>query len=289
MPPIKIIATDLDSTLLTSDKRISELNQATLISKQQEGYTVVIATGRYEREVTRYAKQLELAKYNGYMICVNGYEVVACATNTRHHFSKINKEETIQLIQLARKHRLVQFVRIDETYYLSLNKFQKSLVLFTKNIIKFLVKGGLKRGNYAVHLLEETAFQKDLVPLIDQGCIKFCVIGTKKQLARYQQALSVAYPESYAYYPVNSLSLEITKSDVSKKHAVEYVAQQLGYDLSNVMALGDSGNDLPLLKAAGIGVTMCNGTDFALSQAKHVSEYSNNQDGVAHEIKKRIS
>ena len=65
---IKMIVSDLDGTLLNDAKKISTFTEKTLLEYQQQGCIVVLASGRFQREVDRYAKQLKLKEYNGWYV-----------------------------------------------------------------------------------------------------------------------------------------------------------------------------------------------------------------------------
>ena len=76
-------------------------------------------------------------------------------------------------------------------------------------------------------------------------------------------------------------NFEITDSRATKGSALGYVCERAGFDVADAVAFGDSSNDVPMLLAAGDGVSMANGTPEALAAADHVTELDNDHDGVA--------
>ena len=72
---IKMIVCDLDGTLFNHKKEISSATITYLIKLQENGYTLVLATGRFFYELKPYIEQLQLEKYHGYVICCNGIEI----------------------------------------------------------------------------------------------------------------------------------------------------------------------------------------------------------------------
>lgn len=278
---IQFIVSDLDGTLLNDEKNISPFTEQTLLEYQKQGKTVVLASGRYEREIKRYAKQLQLDQYGGYIVCGNGYEIINCQTNETHHFETINPTIAKKCVELAQKHHLLQYIRIDGKYHLSTTNIQTSLIKGLNETLRFMLNHGLKKGSYVTHLLDETTFANDLTQYIHQGIVKIAVIGTPKNQRLWIESLEACFPHTFAYYPVNPYSIEITMKSVSKRHATEWIANQKGLSLDHVIAFGDSGNDEPLLLNAKIGITMKNGTKSAIRKAKQMANYTNNEDGVA--------
>lgn len=278
---LEVIASDLDGTLLNDAKKISAFTEKTLIDFQKQNKTVILASGRYKREIERYAQQLHLKEYDGFMVCGNGYEVIHCATGDVHTFDSISKENAQLLVSLAEQFHLIQYIQIEGKYHLSVGKAMHAGVVSFREVLRFIQNHGYQKGSYTTHLLDETVFAKNLIPLIQNELVKICVIGTPQNLKKYQEYIQTHYPDRYSYYYVNDFSIEICDISVSKKNAVKYVCECKGYTLDNVIAFGDSGNDEPLLQAARIGVTMKNGSKRALKKARIMSDYTNHEDGVA--------
>ncbi|MGN1343177.1 MAG: HAD family hydrolase [Traorella sp.] len=288
MNDIRLFALDLDGTLLNDHKVLSENTIQVLLDYQKKGYQIAIASGRYYKEIERFANMLQLEKYHGYVVCGNGYEVIDMTTNQHHYFQMIDKDIIKDCIQLANSFHLLQYIKIDGTYHLSTNKAEKIIMKGITQLLKKGVQIGIKQISYASHLLSESTFENNLVPYIQNDIVKMCVIGTSANQKKWIRQLKEKYPHYFAYYPVNPIALEITHHSVSKKNAVEYICQQNSLTLDNVMAFGDSGNDEPLLLNCGIGITMKNGTHQALKKARIISDYSNHEDGVVKAIQKYV-
>lgn len=289
MNQIKLFSFDLDGTLLNDHKIISDYTIQKLIELEKQGYQIILGSGRYFKEIKRFADALELEKYHGYAVCGNGYEVIDIQNNTHKTFELIDKNIAKECVILANQLGLYQYIKINGTYHLSTNKAEKLAMKGITQLFHFLSSKGIKQLSYSSHLLDESIFEKDLGTFIDDGLVKLCVIGTPKAQRKWVHLLNEKYPNYFAFYPVNPYALEITHKSVSKKNAVEYVAKSNGLTLDNVMAFGDSGNDEPLLLSAGIGVTMKNGTKRALKKARLVSDYSNHEDGVIKMIEKLLN
>lgn len=276
---IKIIVSDLDGTLLNNSNEIGEFTIKTLLDYQRAGYIVVLASGRFQKEIMKYANQLKLSENHGWIVCANGYEVHNLETKQLHTFDALSKKEAQAISKLASAYHLSQYVKIDDTYHLCIQTLTHGLLNVGKNVLTLAQKFGLKKGIYTIHLLNETKIVRNME--IDHDVFKMAFIASSSKLKQFIEKIEVLYPNRYSFYYVNPLSVEITRNTVSKKNAVAYICEQLDVDLSQVIAFGDSGNDEPLLMNAGIGVTMKNGTKRALSKAKILSDKTNNEDGVA--------
>lgn len=285
---IKMIACDLDGTLLNNHKVISRNTVNKLIEYEKQGYRIVLASGRYYKEVERFVKELKLDEFHGYAVCTNGYEIIEAATQKKTSFEKIPFKTVQECIDLAEKCHLMQYISINGRYHLSTKTIEKKVMKAVQKSFHHLSEKGVRHLSYASHLLDETVFEKDLKPFIQEDIVKMCVIGSPQNQKKWVQKLEARYPKTFAYYPVNPYSLEITHKSVSKKNAVEMIARLNGFTLNEVIAFGDSGNDEPLLMNAGIGITMKNGTKRALKKAKIISEYTNHEDGVIKECEKYL-
>ena len=283
---IKLIVSDLDGTLLNNAKRISDFTEKTLLDYQRQGYLVVLASGRFQKEIMRYSDQLKLKEFNGWIVCSNGYEVCNLAKQQVHTFDAIEAKQANDIYRIAEAYKLVQYVKINDIYHLKISTLTKAFLNIGRGILEMAQSMGLEKGLYATHLLKETVITKKLD--INTNVYKMAFVSTPKKLERFCEQVDKMFPNTYSFYYVNSVSVEITRNTVSKKNAVEYICEQLKLDISQVIAFGDSGNDEPLLLNAGIGITMKNGTKRALAKAVHVSDLSNDQDGVAHECIKYL-
>ncbi|MFW7394718.1 HAD-IIB family hydrolase, partial [Vagococcus fluvialis] len=72
---MKAIVLDIDGTLLTSEKKLSKLTKASLLKAQKQGVKVILASGRPTTGMLDLAEELELAKYDGYLVSYNGSKV----------------------------------------------------------------------------------------------------------------------------------------------------------------------------------------------------------------------
>ncbi len=133
---IKMIVCDLDGTLFNHKKEISSATITYLIKLQENGYTLVLATGRFFYELKPYIEQLQLEKYHGYVICCNGIEIYDLTHNKCRSFSFLEQIEINELLQLALYYRLNIRANFDHKYQMILNNWLYFLIplirIFTK-------------------------------------------------------------------------------------------------------------------------------------------------------------
>lgn len=128
------------------------------------------------------------------------------------------------------------------------------------------------------------------VSALTQPPAKFLVINyeTKAPLETFRQWVLEEYPQRLDAFFSCQAYLEIIPRGLSKGNALVQLAQRLGIPVENTVAAGDAANDLSMLRAAGIGVAMCNGTDEAKAAADAVTCRDNNHDGIAEIIEKYL-
>lgn len=279
---IHFIVCDLDGTLFHSDKTISDKTAKLLIQLQKQGYTLVLATGRFFYELDDYVKQLEMDKYGGILACANGLDIYDFKTNETHSFQMIDSLFVNKMIQEAKKRHIICYANYEGHYhvfgsypFVIMNKLLK-IALFPLKLIfpnNRLIKGFYK-------LSYQTNLDKHI-----QSLHKICFLASQKTLNTLTKDITKKYPD-YIFYPVNDRVTELVHKSVGKYQALDYITQKKGYSLKNVIAFGDSGNDQQLLKHAGIGVAMKNAILDTKEFTPYHTDYDNDHDGVYEFLRK---
>jgi HAD superfamily hydrolase (TIGR01484 family) len=240
--PIKLIALDMDGTLLNDDHEVSEANRKAIKAAEKKGVHVILSTGRPYATCSDYAKSLELSSY---LITVNGSEVY---------------DEQAQLIQqqMINTEHIQWMYEISKTY---------------------------KTGFWAISL--EQVYREEMPE--DIAASKWLKFGFDIQddhvrakvldLLQTKKDLEISNSS-----PTN---IEVNGLGVNKAKAIAFVGERLGITMDEVMAVGDSLNDLAMIKEAGLGVAMGNAQDIVKKTANWVTA-SNQEDGVAKAIEKWV-
>ena len=260
----KMIAIDLDGTLLTDELLISPGTAAAVRKAIELGAVVTIATGRMFSSAKLIAQQLgitaPLITYQGAMIkAANGVEVL--------YERSVSPEISQSLIEIAHKKKIHLQVYQDDILYGAAET--DKLVAYAKAV----------NVPYAI--------EPDLMKLAQKGFTKLLFIDEPGTLDLLQKELQSLFGESAYIEKSKTNYLEVTHPEANKGNALLFLANELGIDRSEVIGIGDNHNDFELIKAAGFGIAMGN----AVQEVKDIADYTsftNNDEGVLHAIDKFI-
>ncbi len=259
---IELIAIDLDGTLLTSRKTISQQTVDVIRDARSSGAVeVVIATARPPRTTMPFYETLELS---GAMINYNGALVWEPPT------SRVITHYTIP-VNIARG--IVKWSR----------------ERFPKIRISAEVHDKWYTDFFDDTYLTETArlHEPDLIAPIEtwltEPVTKLLLLGQDEWLSAVNQAIIEDLPSEVTTIQTEGFLLQIMHASVSKLSAVQTVAGELGIQRENVMTIGDNINDTDMIAWAGVGVAMANGHLSSIQVADHIAAH-NDEDGVAQAI-----
>lgn len=278
---IKVIVCDLDDTLLRDNKTISKETCEYLIQLQKNGYRLVLATSRYRKEIVDYAAQLQMEHYGGFLVTSNGATVYNLKTGHREAFSALNKEESKMLIRTGLDYGLSVHMRIGDDFYCQTVGLFRFILPVLKVFTKIIKPFASHKLEYLISLLHSIHFVRNLEEMSPDQVHKIVYLTPCGRLNPFMEYIQNTYQQKYHFFVVvNRTAAEICHSNVSKKNAVEWILQELGLTMENIIAFGDNSNDEMLLQSAGISVTMKNGSSRTIAKAKLLSEKTNDEDGV---------
>lgn len=236
---IKLLATDLDGTLLRGGKPVSEGNIAAAQAAAQAGTIVTIATGRMYRAALPVAEALGLdvpiITYNGALIKSTSGKI--------YHEQYLDEDICRQIIDFAAERGwYLQTYSGDELYYSDYGEFAKRYEESQK------VSG--KNIGYADMRDKVEKMYKMLIITPDPAV-------TQEWMAQ----LNAEFGDRVTLTQSSADFIEIISPGVSKAAALVKLAGMLDIDIRETMAIGDANNDLPMLKAAGFSVAMGNAAD----------------------------
>lgn len=260
----KMIAIDLDGTLLTDELTISPNTITTIQKAVRMGTVVTIATGRMFSSAKLIAEQLgihaPLITYQGAMIRVAGEAEALYERSVSPAISQ-------KLIEIAREKNIHLQVYQDDILYGAVE---------TDKLVA-----------YADAVQVPYTIEPDLTRLATKGFTKLLFIDEPDVLDPLQKELQLLFGESAYIAKSKKTYLEVTHPEANKGSALLFLANELGIDRSEIIGIGDNHNDSELLKAAGFGIAMGN----AVQKVKDIADYtsfSNNDEGVLHAIEKFI-
>ena len=262
----KMIVVDMDDTLLTDDHIISEENKEMIFKAQEMGVYVVLASGRPTSAMTAYAKELKMDYYNSFMISFNG------STITDLKEDKVLFEHALTKEQI---HSLYDFSQQNNTHIITYLGEQIISERHSEYIdIESTITG--------LELLIVPSF-KDAVTT---SAVKCLLLEEPSYLKSVEAVLKDAMPD-LSVCMSKPFFLEAAPNGIDKAAAIQVLAEKLNIHQSEIIAVGNAGNDLTMVQYAGLGVWVDN-VDAELREFGDVIVASNNDHGVAEVIKRYI-
>lgn len=266
----KIFFTDLDDTLLDSNKQISAGNRKAIAKMLKEGHAVVITTGRALASAMKQAKQLGLIGKNCYIICFNGGQIYDTEGQ------KLIYNQTVPL----------EYVRsvFDDAHAFGVHAqtYSDTHVLAEHDNENF--------RKYCDLQLLDGLVVPDILQALETEPPKILVIdyAQPENISRFREQFQEKYQGKLDLFRSHAALLEMVPPGVNKGAAIGFLCRYLGIPIENSVAAGDAENDLTMIQAAHVGACMCNGVSQVKEQADYITQADCDHDGVAEIIYKFI-
>lgn len=265
---MKLIAVDLDGTLLNSKNELTDSTKEALIDARKHDFKVVIISGRDYHACKNIGKDLDFDKYGGLVSSSNGanvYDMKNKKTIINHYLDKDLAQEMIDFGKELRLDLIINkdgkiLVEKEDTYSLDFlrkkNKMEVVLVPDLSKSIDFDVNKIL--FSKAPHIMETQS---------------------KIFIDKYKDLVN----------PIRSMPqfLDIMPKGINKGRSLLEIADYYKIDHKDTIAFGDEINDIEMIKAAGRGVAMGNASEIIKEAADDIT-LTNDQDGIAHYIREKI-
>lgn len=253
---VKLIVSDIDGTLIDSvnlNFDVSPENRAAVQRAAAKGITVALATGRMYKSAARYAQQLGL-KESTPVISYNG-ALIKSLDGTVVSSSCLPGELAVEILEYAfRKSLYIQLYYQDEFHFVAEEERARIYQRATRLPGVAAGEAGLKR------LAATGTIPKLLIIAEEAGSTRGIIADLNRDFAG--RIVAVQSAERY---------IDIMLPEVSKGNAVKQLAKLYGCELSEVMCLGDSENDISMLEAAGISVAMGDAAEAVKAAADYVA------------------
>ena len=266
--PIKLVAVDIDGTLLNSKREITEDVRQAVSAAKAAGIKVVIATGRPIAGVEQLLYDLNLKDAGDLVITFNGGLVQDTATGQDILKEALSYYDYLDIELLSRKIG-AHMHAITKTGIYTANR----------NI-----------GKYTIHeasLVDMPVFYRTPDEMKNKEIIKIMMIDEPEILDSAIERIPAEYHERFTIVKSTPYYLEIIPKTVSKGQAVLHLAEKLGLAKEETMAIGDEENDRAMLEVVGNPVVMANGNPELKKIAKYITT-SNDESGVAYAIRKWV-
>lgn len=270
---IKLVALDLDGTLLDSDKKLSNRNREALQRCMDQGVHIVPATGRTLDGIPDTLKEMSGIRY---AITTNGAQIEDIK---EHHIiaeAKMDRGLVLSIMDIVHKYPVMYDAYIDGR--------GKSETRFMEHLEHYALTPQIQT------LVWRT---RDIVPDIRQY-----VAGCGQQVEKvnlFFENTDIRAQVRELLEPIAGITitssmwnnLEINAENATKGNGIMRLAEYLQLSKQEIMSCGDGENDLSMLQAAGIGVAMANAEEVILKNADYVT-LSNDEDGVAAAIERFV-
>ena len=263
---IKLIAIDMDGTLLNGKKQLTKGNIEAIQEAINKDVKVVICTGRPCEGIESTLEVMPQSEKDQYVVSFNGTLIKNISTGETMRVGGLKGSDLHYLHKLS------------EELGVCIHAFVEDRGLIATKQSKYTdVEANINNITYEIVDFNEISK--------DENIIKVMMIDEPEVL---QKAIDNLPKEAYEKYSVLRSApyfLEFLDKKVDKGQAIKMLAEHCDIQRAEVMAIGDAGNDLAMIEFAGVGVAMGNATDEIKNAATFITE-DNEHDGVGIAIKK---
>ncbi len=287
----KLVAIDLDGTLLNSYGKVSEANSQAIERAIKKGAEIVLCSGRALASVRSLADEVGIENY---IICGNGSLIYNIKNEKIIYNNFIEKEKILQIIQICEENSIyysictsnniiTKSLNYNVLFYNQENEKKPDNQKTNINIVQDIYK-------YVKERQEEDYLK---INICDDHNVIFNGIIKKLKTINKIDVLDVAHMSSKMIkYGTKEMKIEyyyteIINQNVNKWKAIEYLVDELKISREDVIAIGDNINDKEMLENAGLGVAMENSAPY-IKEFANIVTLDNNLDGVAEILNKYI-
>lgn len=287
----KLVAVDLDGTMLNSYGMVTEKTKNAIKSSIEKGIDVIIASGRPIDSIKTIAKEINSEKY---FIAGNGALIYDIQKDEIIYEKSIKKEKTLEIIKICEensisynvyteKNILATALKYNVLYYhkenLKKEESKKTHINIIENMYEYVKK------------LENERFLK--ITVCDENKSIFNSIMKKLKQVEDIEILEVSHmsrkmiKQGTEDVAIEYYYTEISCKDVDKWDALEYLIKKLDINPSEVVSIGDNLNDKKMIENSGMGIAMNGCTPIVAEIANYITD-GNDEDGVGKAIEKII-
>ncbi len=270
---IRLIGLDLDGTLLNREKQLTSYTRAVLEKTIKKGVVVVVATGRPFSGIPE-----ELRDFPGmrYALTANGARVLDTKAQKVIYENLLSVELAGQVVDILRKHRGIHEIFVDGIGYMNVDGLENVYEYFKDpHMAEYL-----QRTRIPVKDVKESLYRMNCQVDKLQGIFRF---REEKEKARAELNCLTGIVVTDAM----ENNLEINREGTNKGRGLLQLGKVLGISKEEIMACGDGGNDVEMLKEVGFSVAMENGYESVKAVADYITD-TNDQDGVAKAIERFV-
>ena len=270
---IKLVAMDIDGTLLDSNKNLSEENKKTVKEYEERGIKFTFSTGRIDNELEEVSSKMPYVKYG---IMCNGAYVIDFENN------KMLYSDLLDMSDVRYIYDTVKAMDMDMMFELQADGViysERRCIEDTKRYNVYHIDEFIKKTRVPVENIGEYIASREK-PVANVN-IFFPTAEIRDEVV--EKIKDINYDLSYS----EGTNLEFNVKGTTKAKGLVALAEYLGISIEETMAIGDNFNDVDILKTAGVSAVMDNARD----EIKKLGDFitlSNDENGVAYAIKELI-
>ena len=271
---IRLIAFDLDGTFLDDRKNCIKENMDAICAAAERGIHIVPCSGRIYNGIPEEIRRLDFVRY---AVVINGAEVYDSVEDMAIYRAEIPPEDAEKIFDYAETLPALYDCYMENRGWMDRKFYDRLPDLITDEIIRDMVRKLRTPVDDFRRFVRERNHSLQKIQLMFRDLER-----KKKEIGE----IARRFPD---YAVTSSLynNIEINVKAANKGAGLEVLCNYLGLKLSETMALGDGGNDITMLKAAGIGVAMGN-AETAVKAFADVTVGTNEQAGVAEAIRRFV-
>lgn len=260
----KMIALDIDGTLKNSQNQITPRTKEVLMKAQEKGIIIVLASGRPTAGLKHEYEELQLHKYENYLITYNGACVMNANTKEIIYDNKLSIEQVKRIYDHTRKHRL------------SCLTYRKNEVISEDSQNPYIQKEKFFTG-LDIHQVD--SLKENLIDPI----YKVLCAGDPDYVETILDDFQKPFQKELSIYRSLPYFVEVMAKNVDKAKSLRILSEYLHIDPQDIIAFGDGYNDKGMLMFAGKGIAMGNAVDELKKCADEVT-LSHDEDGIAYAL-----
>lgn len=267
---IKAILLDIDGTLTNSQKEITPKTRDALLAAQDKGVILVLASGRADVGLHRFADILDMKHHQGVFVAFNGAKSLNYETGEVYFEQAMTVDQGRRVLEHMKRFDVASVIDCGEFMYTNDAYFTIQRDGAPWNIVEY------EAHNNGFLVCE----QRDLAACVDWGINKILNAGEPAYLQEVWQEMYAPFEGELSAMFTAPFYYEFTPLGVDKSRALAETFTALGIDPSEVAAFGDAQNDQTMIEWAGCGVAMGNAVDEVKAVADYVT-LSCDEDGIA--------
>jgi len=257
----RMIAMDLDGTLNNDRKEIDPPTRWALLRAQAAGVRLALASARPLPGLYRDRDRLEMTEHGGLLMAYNGGAIVDAATGETLYSRAMDVEDARSVLRLLEALPVTPILDDGVRFYVT-------------------DRNGYKVDYECANNRMECVEVPNLADHLSFAPCKILMSTDPGGIRAVQDSIAARLPEQLSVVQTAAFYLEVIPSDIDKGEGLRRACDAVGIDPGEVVAFGDSENDIPMLRVAGMGIAMGNADDAVKAAADRVTR-SNNDNGIA--------